>query len=181
MGYYGWPTMDADNILAANPQNETSPDAKQAPAGNNDKQGNEERTATDDATCAANQSHQPTWILTLNYSAKSVSDEELIALNCGYKSGDKTNNPTRKGLEKAERNDEEECRRIPIPQSDDESEGDTWLDESDGSDQERDIRTACVVSRRGNSNVRTMESKVNRPTTDDFAFVTVLDEMEPSS
>jgi hypothetical protein len=36
--------------------------------------------------------------------------------------------------------------RIPIPQSDDESEGDTWLDESDDSEIERDIRPACVVS-----------------------------------
>jgi hypothetical protein len=42
IGYYGWPTMDADIILAANQENETSPDAKQAPAGNNDKRGNEE-------------------------------------------------------------------------------------------------------------------------------------------
>jgi hypothetical protein len=25
-------------------------------------------------------------------------DEELIALDCGYMSGDKTNNPTKKGL-----------------------------------------------------------------------------------
>ncbi len=41
-GYYGWPTMDADTIQAANPRNETNPDAKQATAGNNDKQGNEE-------------------------------------------------------------------------------------------------------------------------------------------
>jgi hypothetical protein len=42
MGYYGWPTMDADNILTANPQNETSLNAKQATTGNNDNQGNEE-------------------------------------------------------------------------------------------------------------------------------------------
>jgi hypothetical protein len=101
-------------------------------------------------------------------------DEELITLDCGYMSGVKTNNLTKKGLEKVERDDEEEWGRIPILQSDDESKGDTWLDESDGSDQERDIRPACVVSVETafdrEPNVRTMENKVNRLTTDNFAF-----------
>jgi hypothetical protein len=90
-------------------------------------------------------------------------DGELIALDCGYMSGNKTNSLTKKGR-----------GRIPIPQSDDESEGDTWIDESDGSDQERDIRPACVVrvetAFNRESNIRTMENKVNRQTTDDLAF-----------
>jgi hypothetical protein len=76
--------------------------------------------------------------------------------------------------EKVERDDEEEWGRIPIPQSDDESERHTWIDESDGSDQERDIRPACVVSVETAFNrepkVRTMKNKVNRQTNDDFAF-----------
>ncbi len=101
-------------------------------------------------------------------------DEELIELDCGYMSGDKTNNLTKKGLEKVERDDEEEWGRIPIPQSDDESEGGTWLDESDGSDLECDIRQACVVSVETTfnrePNVRTIENKVNRLTIDDFVF-----------
>jgi hypothetical protein len=77
-------------------------------------------------------------------------------------------------LEKAERDDEEEWGRIPIPQSDDESEGDTWLDESDDSDQERNIRPACVVSVKTmfnkEPNITIKENKTNKPVTDDFVF-----------
>jgi hypothetical protein len=131
-------------------------------------------TGTDDATCAANQSHQSTWILISKYSARSVTRIYLTALDCGYSPKDQTDKPTKKGLEKAGRDDEEEWGRIPIPQSDDESEGDTWLDESDGSDEKRNIRPACVVSVttafNNEPNIQVKERKVNWPTTDDLAF-----------
>jgi hypothetical protein len=44
-GYYGWPTIDADTILAANPENKTNSNTEQEPEKreDNDKQGNEER------------------------------------------------------------------------------------------------------------------------------------------
>ncbi len=90
-------------------------------------------------------------------------DEELTALDCGYSPRDQTNSPTKK-LEKAEKDDEEEWGRIPIPQSGDESEGYTWLDESDDSDQERDIQPACVVNREP-CVVKVRERKINRPIT----------------
>ena len=64
--------------------------------------------------------------------------------------------------------------RIPIPLSDDESEGETWLDESDDSAQECNNRSACIVSVETafgrQPTMETKERKVNRPTTDDFAF-----------
>jgi hypothetical protein len=85
-------------------------------------------------------------------------------------SEDQTNNLTKKGLEKAERDDEEEWKRVPIPQSDDESEGDSWFDDSDGSDREHDIRPACVVSVtiafNNEPNIQVNERKVNWPTTE---------------
>ncbi len=46
-------------------------------------------------------------------------DQELLELDCGYRSGDQADNATKRGLEKAERDDEEEWGRIPIPQSED--------------------------------------------------------------
>jgi hypothetical protein len=77
-------------------------------------------------------------------------------------------------MERRDRDDEEEWGRIPIPQSDDESEGDTWLGESDDSETERDIRPACVVSVETafnkEPNVKIRKDKINRRTTDDFAF-----------
>jgi hypothetical protein len=42
-------------------------------------------------------------------------DQELMDLNCGYRSGEQANNTTKRGLEKAERYDEEEWGRVPIP------------------------------------------------------------------
>ncbi len=101
-------------------------------------------------------------------------NEDLTALDCGYSPKDQTDKPTKKGLEKAGRDDEEEWGRIPIPQSDDESESDTWLDESDSSDKKRNIRPACLVSVTtafdNEPNIQVKERKVNWPTTDDLAF-----------
>jgi hypothetical protein len=62
----------------------------------------------------------------------------------------------------------------PIPRSDD-SEEDTWLEESDDSEQEREIRPACVVS------VETaFDNKPDKYKTEEMTshFVTVLDETE---
>jgi hypothetical protein len=64
--------------------------------------------------------------------------------------------------------------RIPIPQSDDESEDYTWLDELGSSDEKNNIRPACVVSVttafKNEPNIQVKERKVNWTTTDDFAF-----------
>ena len=96
--------------------------------------------------------------------------EDLTKLDCGF---DDNINPKR-GMERRDRDDEEEWERIPIPQSDDESEGDTWLDESDDSDQERNIRPACVVSVKTmfneEPNIASKDNRINRPVTDDFVF-----------
>ncbi len=62
-------------------------------------------------------------------------DEDLTALDCGYSPRDQGDKPSKKGLEKTGRDDEEEWGRIPIPQSDDESENYTWLDELGSSDE----------------------------------------------
>jgi hypothetical protein len=56
-------------------------------------------------------------------------DQELLELDCGYRSGEQADNVTTRGLEKAERDDEEEWGRIPIPQSDDSDSTDEWLSE----------------------------------------------------
>jgi hypothetical protein len=189
MGYYGWPTMDADTILAANPEDEPSTNAAQAI----EKQ---EALTEEDANSEQHPSTPLPIIEPLPYSSKSeltgipmtasmtpndeegsssiepttwgriesskerermedlirwesinvggyasqrttmayrhgrcymcskpVSstnldpdlevfckecDGELIELDCEYMSGEKTNNPTKKGLEKAGRDDEEE-------------------------------------------------------------------------
>jgi hypothetical protein len=100
-------------------------------------------------------------------------DERLIALDCGY-DRPREKNVTKRRLEKAEKDDEEEWGRIPIPQSDD-SEDDTWLEGSDDSDQEREIRPACVVSvdiafDTKPDKQETGKNKVNTRVTDDFAF-----------
>jgi hypothetical protein len=56
-------------------------------------------------------------------------DQELLELDCGYRSGEKADNVTTRRLEKAERDEEEEWGRIPIPQSDDSDSTDEWLSE----------------------------------------------------
>jgi hypothetical protein len=59
-------------------------------------------------------------------------DQELTELDCGYdrwKEDEQTGITTKRGLEKEERNDEEEWGRIPIPQSDDSDSTDEWLSE----------------------------------------------------
>ena len=62
-------------------------------------------------------------------------DQELMDLNCGYRSGEREDNMTKRGLEKTERDDEEEWGRVPIPQSDDSDSAEGWLsDESDDHD-----------------------------------------------
>jgi hypothetical protein len=96
--------------------------------------------------------------------------EDLTKLDCGF---DDNINPKR-GMERRDRDDGEEWGRFPIPQSDDELEGDTWLDESEDSDQERNVRPACVVSVETafnkEPNIKIGEDKINGQTTDDFAF-----------
>jgi hypothetical protein len=96
--------------------------------------------------------------------------EDLTKLDCGF---DDNINPKR-GMERRDRDDEEEWGRIPIPQSDDESEGDTWLDESDDSDQERNLKSACVVSVKTmfneEPNITRKDNRINKPVTDDFVF-----------
>jgi hypothetical protein len=71
--------------------------------------------------------------------------EDLTKLDCGFDG----NNNSKRGMERRDRDDEEEWGRIPIPQSDDESEGDTWLGESDDSETERDIRPGSMRGQRG--------------------------------
>jgi hypothetical protein len=59
-------------------------------------------------------------------------DQELTKLDCGYdrkKTDEQTGTTTNRGLEKEERDDEEEWGRIPIPQSDDTDSTDEWLSE----------------------------------------------------
>ena len=73
-------------------------------------------------------------------------DKELVELECGYRSGMQTDIPTKRGMEKAGKDDEEEWGRIPILQSDDEAEDYTWLDELGSSDEKGNIRQACAVS-----------------------------------
>jgi hypothetical protein len=101
-------------------------------------------------------------------------DEDLTALDCGYSPRDQADKPSKQGIEKAGRDDEEEWGRIPIPQSDDESEDYTWLDELSSSDEKNNTRPACVVSVmtafNNKPNIQVKERKVNWTTTDDFAF-----------
>ena len=57
-------------------------------------------------------------------------DQELTKLDCGYdrwKEEEQTDLTPKRGMEKAERDDEEEWGRIPIPQSDDSDSTDEWL------------------------------------------------------
>jgi hypothetical protein len=54
-------------------------------------------------------------------------DKELLELDCGYRSGEQADHAIKRGVEKAERDDEEEWGRIPIPQSDDSDSTDEWL------------------------------------------------------
>jgi hypothetical protein len=96
--------------------------------------------------------------------------EDLTKLDCGF--DDNIN--SKRGMERRDRDDEEEWGRIPIPQSDDESEGDTWLDESDDSDQECNLKSACVVSVKTmfneEPNIARKDNRINKPVTDDFVF-----------
>ncbi len=91
--------------------------------------------------------------------------KDLTELNCGFNDNEQSLHPKR-GMERRERDDEEEWGRIPIPQSDD-SEDDTWLEESDDSEQEREIRPACVVSvETAPDKYETGKNKVNTRITD---------------
>jgi hypothetical protein len=78
---------------------------------------------------------------------------------------DKTN--PKQGLEKADKDDEEEWGRIPIPQSDDSDEY-TWLDElsdSSESEQEKGIITSAESTAPTNE-----KGEMNKIFSDDFAF-----------
>jgi hypothetical protein len=56
-------------------------------------------------------------------------DQELLELDCGYRSWEQADIATKRRLEKEERNDEEEWDRIPILQSDDSDSTDERLSE----------------------------------------------------
>ncbi len=70
MGYYGWPTMDADIILAVNPEDETNSNTEQAP----EKQ--KEALTKEDANSEQHPPTPPPIIEPLPYS----SDSELTGV-----------------------------------------------------------------------------------------------------
>ena len=105
-------------------------------------------------------------------------DKELVELECGYRSGEQTDIPTKRGMEKAGRDDEEEWGRIPIPQSDD-SDNEPWLDESSSPESEQEeeddtIKPPAKRKQEGFSQNALMITNnheiVNRESTEDFAF-----------
>jgi hypothetical protein len=105
-------------------------------------------------------------------------DKELVELECGYRSGKQTDTPTKRGMEKAGRDDEEEWGRIPIPQSDD-SDNEPWLDESSSPESEQEeeddtIEPPAKRKQEGFSQNALMITNnheiVNRESTEDFAF-----------
>jgi hypothetical protein len=105
-------------------------------------------------------------------------DQMLVELDCGYRSGEQTDTPTKRGMEKTEKDDEEEWGRIPIPQSDD-SDNESWLDESsspESEQEEEDVTIEPPVMRKqeGFSQNALMivnnHVTVNKESTEDFAF-----------
>jgi hypothetical protein len=85
------------------------------------------------------------------------------------------NTRTQRRIERRDRDDEEEWRRVPIPQSDD-SEDEPWFGESNSSESEQDGEdiTPTMGNKKGFSqNVLTIVSNpllVNKQSTEDFAF-----------
>ncbi len=58
---------------------------------------------------------------------KECDKELLLKLDCGYRSWEQADHATKRGVERAERDDEEGWGRILIPQSNDSDSTDEWL------------------------------------------------------
>ncbi len=100
--------------------------------------------------------------------------KDLTELDCGF---DDNINPKR-GMERRDRDDEEEWGRIPIPQSDD-SDDEPWLDESQSPESEQEEEDVTIETpamgneKRFSQNTLTIVNKptiVNKEYTEDFAF-----------
>ena len=98
----------------------------------------------------------------------------LTELDCGFDDNIKP----KRGMERRDRDDEEEWGRIPIPQSDD-SDNEPWLDESsspESEQEEEDVTIGPPVMRKqeGFSQNALMivnnHVSVNKESTEDFAF-----------
>ncbi len=105
-------------------------------------------------------------------------DQELVELDCGYRSGEQTDMQTKRGMEKTEKDDEEEWGRIPIPQSDD-SDNEPWLDDTSSPESEQEVEDATieppVKRKQGGLNQNALRIvnnhvTVNKESTEDFAF-----------
>jgi hypothetical protein len=101
-------------------------------------------------------------------------EKDLTRLDCEFEN---KNNP-KKGMERRDRDDEEEWGRFPIPQSDD-SENEPWFDwspspESEQDDEDVPCDTTAKSNEKGFSqNVLIIVSNtllVNKQSTEDFAF-----------
>jgi hypothetical protein len=99
--------------------------------------------------------------------------KDLTELDCGF---DDNINPKR-GMERRDRDDEEEWRRIPIPQSDD-SDNEPWLDESHSPESEQEEEDVTfetpATGKEKYSQIALMivnnTMQVNKESTEDFAF-----------
>ncbi len=99
--------------------------------------------------------------------------KDLTELDCGF---DDNINPKR-GMERRDRDDEEEWGRIPIPQSDD-SDDEPWLDESHSSESEQEeedvtLETPAMGKEKFSQNALMIVNNpmhVNKESTEDFAF-----------
>jgi hypothetical protein len=105
-------------------------------------------------------------------------DQELVKLDCGYRSREQTGMPTKRGMEKTEKDDEEEWGRIPIPQSD-EPDNEPWFGGSSSPESEQEEEDTTVDSpEKGQEKGRSQNALmivnkpklVNKEYTEDFAF-----------
>ncbi len=105
-------------------------------------------------------------------------DQMLVELNCRYRSREQTDTQTKRGMERTEKDDEEEWGRIPIPQSDD-SDNEPWLDESSSPESEQEeedvtIEPPFMRKQEGFSQNALMivnnHVNVNKESTEDFPF-----------
>ncbi len=133
--------------------------------------GQQRLTDTDDATCVASPYLQLTWTLRYVELFCRECDNELMELDCGYRSGEQADHATKRRVEKAERDDEEEWGIIPIPQSDDSDSTDEWLSQepeqhesTDEQDQNQKGYLNCfvafLIAPRKDGRVLTKEGKI---------------------
>jgi hypothetical protein len=102
-------------------------------------------------------------------------EKELSCKECGQelKEEEQTDPTTKRGMKKAERDDEEEWGRIPIPQSDDSYSSEEWLSEepeqyestsSDDEDQRKKGYLNCfvafLITPRKHGRILTKEGKI---------------------